>query len=71
MFPAKLNLTNSAPIAAPIPALSYNRINSVVIPVLALLCFFRLRLTPSFFQSTAINNHAHACTVLPCHTVCC
>ncbi len=32
MSPAKLNLTSSAPIAAPIPALTYNRINSVVIP---------------------------------------
>ena len=36
MSPARLNLTSSAPIAAPIPALSYNRINSVVIPFLAL-----------------------------------
>ena len=39
MSPVKLNLTSSAPIAAPIAALSYNRINSVVFPFLGLVEF--------------------------------
>ncbi len=45
MSPAKLNLTSSAPIVAPIPALSYNRINSVVIPFLELSPSLKLHFT--------------------------